>query len=240
MSTLWVIATPIGNLEDTTFRAVRVLKEVDALACEDTRRTRILMQRHEIPRPRILLSYGVHNEERASKKILSLLDQGLEVALASDAGSPSISDPGYYLISQALEGGHEIQVLPGADAPTTALIVSGLPSSSYTFKGFAPKKSGKLQRFLEMERDLPHSLIIFVSPYRVGKFLSGAMQVLGDRRAAVCLELTKKFEEVSRGHLTELAAAFADKKVKGEVTVVIAGSNPKMTRAAEPIQSAQE
>jgi len=232
-STLWVIATPIGNLEDTTFRAIRMLKEADALACEDTRRTRILLQHYEIPRPRILLSYGVHNEERACRKILSLLDQGLSVALASDAGSPSISDPGYYLISHALEAGHEIQVIPGADAPTTALIVSGLPASSYTFKGFPPKKPGRLRRFLEMERAQPHSIIVFESPFRVFKLLTAAHEVLGDRKAAVCIELTKKFEEVHRGYLAELAEKFRDRKVKGEVTVVVAGNNPKMLRPAE-------
>ena len=140
-ATLILIATPIGNLEDLTHRAERVLREVDALACEDTRRTRTLLQHYDIPKPRTLLSYHEHNEETAGKRILGLLNDGLTVGLVSDGGYPGISDPGYRNINAASDAGHAIEVLPGPSAPPMALLISGLPPSSYTFMGFPPRKS---------------------------------------------------------------------------------------------------
>ena len=232
MGTLFLVATPIGNLEDLTFRAARILGEVDALACEDTRLTRRIFERHQIPSPKTIFSYHEHNEHQAGKRILGLLREGLSVGLCTDGGYPGISDPGYRIVSAAIEEGHAIDVVPGASAVPVALIASGLPTSSYTFKGFPPRKSGARRRFLEMDKDLPHTMAIFESPFRTGALLADAVAVLGNRRAAVCIELTKKFEEISRGFLEALAEAFRDKKIRGEVTVVIAGNNPKF-RAAE-------
>lgn len=227
---LFVIATPIGNLEDLTLRAQRILGEVDALACEDTRHTRIILDRYDIPRPRLLLSYHEHNEDRAAQRILGLLASGQNVGLCSNAGYPGISDPGYVVISQAVSHGFAIEVIPGASAVPTALLSSGLPTSSFTFKGFPPRKAGRRRAFLEAERDLPHTLVLYESPNRLGALLQTALEVLGDRQAAVCIELTKMFEDVRRGPLSALAREFEGVKVKGEVAVVIAGNNPKFTQ----------
>ena len=227
---LMVIATPIGNLEDLTFRAKRVLGEVEALACEDTRHTRIIFDRYEIPKPRIMFSYHEYNEDKAAERILGLLAEGKVVGLASNAGYPGISDPGYVIISRAVEAGYRVEVIPGASSVPVALLASGLSTASYTFKGFPPKKPGRRNTFLQMERDLPHTLILFESPHRVGILLQSALEALGDRRAAVCIELTKVFEEVHHGFLSELVLKFAEKKIKGEVVVVIAGGNPKFSR----------
>ena len=224
---LFIVATPIGNLEDVSLRAIRVLGEVDVLACEDTRHTRRLLDRHGIISPKALLSYHEHNESRAGKRIMDLLRRGRSVAVCSDSGIPGISDPGYRLVSACRERGIRVEVLPGASAVATALVASGLPTSSYTFKGFAPRKPGPRKRFLETDRQLPHTLVFFESPYRLGKFLQDALDVLGNRVAAVCIELTKKFESVQRGYLEELVARFCDERVHGEVTVVIAGNHPK-------------
>lgn len=230
MATLYIIATPIGNLEDLSYRAVRLLGEVDVLACEDTRTTRILLNRYEIPRPGKIVSYRERNEARASRGLLHLLATDRNVALCSDAGYPGISDPGYRIIALALDEGHRVEVIPGAGAVEAALVASGLPSSSFTFKGFPPRKPGPRRRFLQMDGELPHTLLFFESPRRVGAFLAEAVEVLGDRRAAVCIELTKKFEEVHRGWLSELAEQFQDVKIRGEVTLVVAGKHPKFMR----------
>lgn len=230
LPTLYVIATPIGNLEDITLRALRVLGEVDALACEDTRLTRRIFQRHGVKSPRTIFSYHEHNEDAAGRRILGLLESGQSVALTTDGGYPGVSDPGYRIISECRNRGHRVEVVPGAGAVSIALVASGLPTSSYTFKGFPPRKPGPRKSFLAAERDLPHTLVIFESPYRVGKLLQDALEVLGNRLAAVCLELTKKFEEVHRGYLDELAEMFKEKPPKGEVTVVIAGNNPKFIK----------
>jgi 16S rRNA (cytidine1402-2'-O)-methyltransferase len=233
-ATLLVIGTPIGNLEDITLRALRLLGEVDALACEDTRRTRRIFERHGVPSPRLIFSYHEHNEERASRKIMELLAEGLTVGLCTNAGMPGISDPGYDAVSQAIEAGFRVEVIPGPSAVETALVVSSLPASSYVFRGFAPRKPGPRRRFLEAERDLPHTLILFESPHRIGKLLADALEVLGDRQACVCIELTKLFEQADRGYLSELVERYRDAQVKGEVTVVIAGNHPKFIRPREP------
>jgi len=228
--TLYIIATPIGNLEDITLRAIRILGEVDILACEDTRRTKILLDRHNIPAPRRIISYREENEKISAPGIIKLLEQGNSVAVCSDAGYPGISDAGYRLISEAVEKGVGIVVVPGASAVPVALLSSGLPTDSYVFLGFLPRKPGARRRSLEMEKDLPHTLVIYESPLRLSKVLEAALEVLGDRRAAVCIELTKMFEETHRGYLSDLIKQFVDRKVKGEVTIVIAGNNPKFIR----------
>jgi 16S rRNA (cytidine1402-2'-O)-methyltransferase len=224
---LFIVSTPIGNLEDMSFRGVQVLGGVDALASEDTRHTRKIFARYEIPTPKIFFSYHEHNEESAGRKILKLLEEGKRVALCTDAGTPGISDPGYRIISQSLERGYHVDIIPGPSAVTSALLASGLPTSSFTFKGFPPRKKGQRKKFLEMEKEVPHTLIFFESPHRVGVLLKDAWEVLGNRMAAVCIDLTKMYEEIRKGYLEELCQAFENKKIKGEITVVIAGNNPK-------------
>ncbi|MCX5772632.1 MAG: 16S rRNA (cytidine(1402)-2'-O)-methyltransferase [Candidatus Hydrogenedentes bacterium] len=228
--TLYVIATPIGNLEDITLRALRILGEVDALACEDTRMTRRIFERHAVKSPRTIFSYHEHNEPAAGHRILGLLESGQSVALTTDGGYPGISDPGYRIIAECRNRGFRVEVIPGPSAVTIALVASGLPTSSFTFKGFPPRKPGPRKSFLAMDKDLPHSLVFFESPFRVGRLLQEALEVLGNRLAAVCIELTKKFEEVHRGYLADLAVKFNEKAPKGEITIVIAGSNPKFEK----------
>ncbi len=227
---LYVIATPIGNMEDITLRALRIMAEIQVLASEDTRHTRQLFVRHGIEMPPLYFPYHERNEGSAAIRILSLLAEGKMVGLTSNAGYPGISDPGYVIISKAIEAGYPVEVIPGASTVPIALLKSGLSTSSYTFKGFAPRKPGKRGTFLAMERDLPHTMIFFESPHRVGVFLQQAHEVLGNRQAAVCVELTKIFEQVTRGYLGDLAEKFATAKIKGEVAVVIAGNNPKFAK----------
>jgi 16S rRNA (cytidine1402-2'-O)-methyltransferase len=230
MARLFIIATPIGNLEDITLRAIRVLGELDALACEDTRHTRKIFEKHGIKSPRTILSYREQNEAQAGARIIGLLKEDLAVGICSDAGYPGISDAGYRIIAKAIDEGFPVEVIPGAGAIEPALLSSGLPTSSFTFKGFAPKKPGPRRRLLEMDKDLPHTLVLYESPFRLHSLLVDALAVLGDRRAAVCIELTKQFEKIARGALSELCAQFEGANVRGEITVVIAGNHPKFAR----------
>jgi len=223
------VATPIGNLGDLTPRAREALRTAEVIACEATRRTWGLLSACGIARPE-LVSYRQGNEERAGARLVEALRAGRAVALCSDGGYPGISDPGYRLVRQVIREGLPVQALPGASAVDLALIVSGLSTASYTFKGFPPRKPGALLRFFADERDRPHTLICFESPFRVGACLQAAFEALGDREAAVCIELTKQFERVERGYLSALVPRFAGKPVKGEVTVAIAGNNPKFAR----------
>jgi 16S rRNA (cytidine1402-2'-O)-methyltransferase len=222
-----MVATPIGNLADISERALQALREADVLACEDTRRTRILLSHYGIPTPRQTLSYRQGNEARVGERILACLEQGLRVVLCSDGGYPGISDPGYRLARLLGERGREFEVIPGASAVPLALLLSALPTSSYTFKGYPPRKPGPLRRFFAEDADRPHTLVLFESPFRVGRTLAAAREALGNRAAAVCVELTKKFERVHRGGLEELARRFATETIKGEVTIVVAGNHPK-------------
>ena len=236
---LSLVTTPIGNLEDMAPRAVSALRNADIIACEDTRRTRVLLTHFEIPRPREMISYREQTEQRSAEYLLRKLEAGFHVAVCSDGGSPGISDPGYRIARLAAEHDQAMEVLPGPSAVQVALLLSGLPTSSFTFKGFPPRKRGPMVRFFGEEKLAAHTLVFFESPYRVGKSLAAALEVFGDREAAVCIELTKKFERVSRGHLSVLSAEYCDKKVKGEVTIVIAGNNPKFLRV-EPAEGSDE
>ena len=209
---LYIIATPIGNMEDITLRAINVLNSIDILACEDTRRTQKIFTNHKLAKPERILLYHEYNEKKAYLKVLDLLKENKTIALLSDAGTPGISDPGYRIISSARDKGYDVEVIPGPNAVITALISSGLPCSSFTFKGFAPKKKGQRKKFLEIEKELPHTLIVFESPYRIASFIQDAYEVLGNRLAAICIELTKKFERIYRGYLEDLAENIKEKK----------------------------
>ncbi len=234
MSTLYVVATPIGNLEDLSFRAARILGEVDAVACEDTRVTRKIYERYQIKPPRIRFSCHEHNEQQAARRILGLLEEGRSVALVTDGGMPGISDPGYHTVNLCREHGHGVEIIPGPSAVTSALVLSGLSGASFTFKGFPPRKPGRRKRFLEMEKDQPHTLVLFESPHRIKALVEDALEVLGDRLAAVCFEITKQFEHMHRGYLSEIAVLLKQEtNIRGEIVVVIAGNNPKFLAGGE-------
>jgi 16S rRNA (cytidine1402-2'-O)-methyltransferase len=219
---LYLVGTPIGNLGDITLRAIETLREVDMVASEDTRRTGLLLKHFEIKKPQI--SFREHQEERAGARILALLEDGQSVALVTDAGTPSIADPGFRLVRAAIERGIEVTAIPGPSAFLLALVLSGLAVHSFTFRGFPPRRSGQRARFLAVDRDSPHTVIYYESPYRLMAFLKDALEVLGDRRASVANDLTKKFEEVRRGTIASLLAELADERLRGEYVVVIAGN----------------
>lgn len=218
---LYLIPTPIGNLEDISLRALRILQSVDALACEDTRHTRKIFERHALASPPVIFACHAHNEERVVGRILSLLEEGKSVGLTTDAGAPGISDPGQRIAAAVIEAGHEVVALPGPSAVITALMVSGLPIPAFTFLGFLPRRPGRQRKLFAAFAETPSALVFFESPFRVGKILAIAAEMLGDRPAAVCIELTKKFEKIARGKLGDLAADFAGRTIKGEVTIVI-------------------
>lgn len=230
---LYLVATPIGNLGDASPRVAAALRAASVIACEDTRRTGLLLQHLGIPAPAKMISYREQTELRVGPELIRMLKEGLTVAMCSDGGYPGISDPGYRLASLAVENAIVFEVIPGPSAVDIALLQSGLPTSSFTFKGYPPRKPGPLLRFFEQERDLPHTLIVYESPMRVAVTLEAAANALGDRQAAVCIELTKKFERISRGFLRDLVQEFTGKTIKGEVTVVIAGNHPKFTRQTD-------
>jgi 16S rRNA (cytidine1402-2'-O)-methyltransferase len=215
---LAVCATPIGNLEDVTLRVLRELADADLVLCEDTRHTRGLLGRHGIKAR--LLSYHEHNEAKRTAEVLPRLEAGERVALVSDAGLPGINDPGARLIAAACEAGVEVTVLPGPSAVETALVASGLVSARYQFVGYLPRGERALRELGEDLARWPWSVVAFESPQRLPRALEGIAAVLPDRPAAVCRELTKRFEEVALGTVAELAARFADTP-KGEVTLVL-------------------
>lgn len=217
--TLFVVATPIGNLEDITYRAVRVLSEVDLIAAEDTRHTKILLTKYDINTP--MISYHKFNIRAKTPEIVELLNQGKNVALVSNAGMPGISDPGYELIKEAIEQEVRVEPIPGPSAAITALAVSGIPTDEFTFVGFLPKKPGKKAKKLEELKSEVRTIIMYESPFRLVKTLQDILDVLGDRRVAVCRELTKKFEEVIRGKASEVLGALRGKTIKGEIVIVI-------------------
>ena len=216
---LYLVATPIGNLEDLSPRARECLSSCDALACEDTRTARKLLA--GAPRPR-MLPHHEHNEKASADGLLKLLLSGKSVALVSESGTPLVSDPGYRLVAKAVEAGVRIIPVPGPCSAVSALIASGLPTDSFSFLGYPPRKEGKLRRFLEELSERRETLVFFESPRRVWRFLRAALETFGDRRACVAREMTKVHEEFIRGRLSELCSRVAG-ELRGECAVVIGG-----------------
>jgi len=222
---LYVVSTPIGNLDDITLRALRTLRDVDLIAAEDTRRTRKLLSRFDIHTP--LVSYFEHNEFKRMDKLLSHLKGGKDIALVSDAGTPGISDPGYRLIQEAIKRGVPVIPIPGPSAAIAALSVAGLPTDSFTFIGFLPKKGGKRKKLLDKMADSSWTSILYESPHRLMKTLGELLAACGDRQIVVTRELTKAFEEVIRGAISEVIDILKGRRIKGEITIVLAGKGRK-------------
>jgi 16S rRNA (cytidine1402-2'-O)-methyltransferase len=219
---LYLVATPIGNLGDITLRAVETLRKVDVIASEDTRKTGIMMKRLGIEKkPQV--SFHEYNEQKAGEKLVSILQNGQSVALVTNAGTPGISDPGFSLVRRAAAAGLPMTLIPGPTAFVMALVLSGLPAHNFTFRGFPPHKSGARRSYLQADVDSLHTLIYYESSHRIKLFLQDSLEVFGDRRAAVANDLTKLFERVDRGTLSEIIAGLKDTEPKGEYTVVIEG-----------------
>lgn len=218
---LYLVATPIGNLGDISLRALEVLREVDLVASEDTRKTGLLLKHFDINKPQ--LSFREHNKERAGQKLIQRLQEGQSIALVTDAGTPGISDPGFTLIRRAIEANLPFTMVPGATALIMALVLSGLPTHSFTFRGFPPRKSGKRQNFIKVDAQSPHTLIFYESPHRLVAFLEDALVVLGDRTAVIANDLTKLYETVERGTLSELITYAQQTDLRGEYVVLIEG-----------------
>jgi len=218
---LYIVSTPIGNLGDMSLRAIETLRLVDYVVSEDTRKTGILLKHFEIHKPQI--SFREDNEKRTLPKLMGLLNAGNHIALVSDAGTPSVSDPGFTLVRESLAAGIEMTAIPGPTALITALVLSGLAVHSFTFRGFPPRKAGPRKRWLAIDAQSPHTLIFYESPYRLKAFLQDALEVYGDRPAAIANDLTKKFETMYRGLLTELIVRFTTESILGEYCVLIGG-----------------
>jgi len=222
MGTLYLVATPIGNLEDITLRALRILGEVDIIAAEDTRHTMKLLNHHEIKTP--LLSYHEHNKEKQMDRILEFLAKG-DVALVSDAGTPGLSDPGYELVQAIIKEGHTISPIPGPSAPIAALIASGLPIDSFLFLGYLPRRSNERKKLLQSIASESRTVVLFEVPHRLKRSLEEFKSFFGgERQLAICRELTKIHEEVIRGTILEIQEHFGNVEPRGEFTLVIAGA----------------
>ena len=231
MAKLYIVPTPIGNLEDITLRAVRVLKEVDFILAEDPRTSSVLMKHLGIDKP--LRSHHKFNEHATVQVVADAIDAGRDVALVSDAGTPGISDPGFLLVRTCVERGIEVETLPGATAFVPALVQSGLPCDRFCFEGFLPQKKGRKKR-IEALVDEERSMIFYESPFRVVKCLEQLAEVFGgEREVSVSREITKKFEQTVRGTLSEVAEHFRQHAPKGEFVIVVAGRSTKKTNAEE-------
>src|SRR5690349_9513878 len=221
--TLYVVATPIGNLEDITYRAVRVLKEADLIACEDTRHTAKLLHHYGIDKPTV--SYHEHNEAARAEELVAKLEQGMNVAQVSDAGMPGISDPGYRVIRLAIERGVRVVPVPGASALVAALSAGGLPTDSFQFMGFLPAKSGQRRTVLESLQNAQHTVVVYEAPHRIAETMKDIVEILGAERPVVLArELTKLHEEFIRGTAAELLARTQAHDLKGEITLLIGKS----------------
>lgn len=218
---LYLVPTPIGNLEDITLRAITILKSVDVVLAEDTRTSGHLLKHLGISKP--LQSYHIHNEHQTVQRIVARLLKGETMALISDAGTPAVSDPGFLLVRECIKNGIDIECLPGPTAFVPALVNSGLPSDRFTFEGFLPHKKGRQTRLIQLKEE-ERTMIFYESPHRLLKSLEQFAEYFGaDRQASVSRELTKMFEETVRGTLTEIIAYFAEKTIKGEIVIVVAG-----------------
>ncbi len=225
MGILYIIPTPVGNMEDITLRAIRLLKEVDLILAEDTRTSGILLKHFDIKNQ--LMSHHKFNEHGTTTGIIERLKAGLSIALISDAGTPGISDPGFYLVREAVEAGIEVQCLPGATAFVPALVVSGLPDDRFCFEGFLPQKKGRRTRLLSLQNE-ERTMVFYESPYRVLKTLQQFAEIFGqDRKVSCCREISKVHEESVRGTLAEVTAHFKEKEPKGEFVIVLAGKHTK-------------
>lgn len=225
MGILYIVPTPVGNMEDMTFRAIRVLKEADLILAEDTRTSGILLKHYDIQNH--LMSHHKFNEHGTSANIVERLRGGATVALISDAGTPGISDPGFFLVREAVRAGIEVQCLPGATAFVPALVSSGLPCDRFAFEGFLPPKKGR-QTKLESLREEQRTMIFYESPYRLLKTLQQLAEVFGaERQASVCREISKLHEESVRGSLKELVAHFTETEPRGEIVLIVAGIDIK-------------
>ena len=225
---LYVVATPIGNLEDVTLRALRVLRDVDLIAAEDTRMTRKLLARYEIRTP--LISFHEHNQARQTLRVLAALEEG-DVALVSDAGVPTVSDPGAELVRKALDSGIRVTPIPGPSAVTTALSASGLRADRFVFVGFLPRRRGERLRLLERMAEVENALVIFEAPHRLRGTLEDVLAAWGDRRVTVCRELTKRYEEIFAGGVSEALEQF--REPRGEFTLVVEGADGVESEAWE-------
>ncbi len=226
---LYIVSTPIGNMEDITLRALRILKEVDLIAAEDTRRTGLLLKHFGIQAS--LTSYFEGNELKKREFILAKLKEGKNVALVSDAGTPGVSDPGFRLIQLAIENQLPIIPIPGSSAVITALSVSGLPTDAFLFKGFLPHKSKKRRDLLKELENARETIIFYESPHRISGTLRDILEILGDRETVLTRELTKVYEEIIRGKVSEILNQVGDRTLKGEITLVISGKTRKFTSA---------
>jgi 16S rRNA (cytidine1402-2'-O)-methyltransferase len=224
---LYVVSTPIGNMEDITLRALRVLNEVGLIAAEDTRCTGLLLKRHGIHKP--LTSYFEGNEQKKKEFLLARLQEGNRIALVSDAGTPGISDPGFRLVQLAIQHGIPVIPIPGPSAVIAALSVSGLPTDSFLFKGFLPHKAKKRGDLLKQLVEVKETLIFYESPHRISDTLKDIFEILGDREMVLTRELTKAYEEVVRGRVSTIQNRIGDRKLKGEITLIISGKTRKAT-----------
>jgi 16S rRNA (cytidine1402-2'-O)-methyltransferase len=221
---LYLVGTPIGNLEDITLRALRILREADQIACEDTRHTQKLLNHYEIAKP--LVSYHEHNEMTRAPELLIALEQGAKIALVSDAGMPLVSDPGYRLVSLCLRHHVPVVPIPGPSALLAALSASGLPNEEFLFVGFLPNRTGERRRALERLRIEDRTIILYEAPHRVEECIAEAQEILGDRPACLAREVTKLHEEFRRGKLSALAASLVERPARGEITLLIGAADP--------------
>lgn len=229
---LYIVATPIGNLEDITLRALRTLKEVALIAAEDTRQTRKLLTHYDIPTK--LTSYHSHNALEKAPVLMEKIREGLSIALVSDAGTPGISDPGAILVSECLKAGILVVPIPGASAVTASLPVSGLPSDRFVFEGFLPQRAGERRKRLERLKHEEKTLVFFEAPHRIAKTLEEMSEIFGDREATICREVTKLHEEMTKSTLGTLLAGLKGKRARGEITLVVAGAQAGQHESADP------
>jgi len=218
---LYIVSTPIGNLEDMTLRALRVLSQVDLIAAEDTRHTGVMLQQYEVNNQ--LTSYHDHNKEKKAPRLISFLKSGKNVAMVSDAGTPGISDPAFYLVRAAVKEGIEVVPVPGPSAFLAALVVSGLPTDRFVFEGYLPQKQSKRLKKLESLKEEERTIIFYESRHRLKQVIEDILETFGDRQTVLARELTKKFEEVRRGKTSEILTHVSSKGLRGEVVILVAG-----------------